>query len=323
MRQRKLYHPLWTHLPAAALLGYVIYRFVVAMPLPDRVPLHFDFAGNPNRWGSPWELFAVFVGLGTLYLGMSILADELWARQESRKTFNWLSLFDEAIIALFAATIAGYGDFRHAVTVPGWATIAAWIGALVIFASVLEYIRPFVPHESNYRPEDTSRLEAEIGAFVEEGKPWVYWEIQNPAWMNWIIAATVVALLFGAYQAFTEAPSAAILLGVLGLALVVVYGGLRVMVTAERLQVRLGIFGVGLLRLRLAELKSVNVHEFSPLREFGGYGIRFNRRMKGYFFRGNRGVLIETESGKKYLIGSDHPERLAAVLDVARRMAGG
>ena len=45
--------------------------------------------------------------------------------------------------------------------------------------------------------------------------------------------------------------------------------------------------------------------------------------MKGYFFRGNRGVLIETESGKKYLIGSDHPERLAAVLDVARRMAGG
>ena len=106
MRPRKLYHPLWTHLPAVALLAYVTYRFIAAMPLPATVPLHFDAAGNPNRWGSPWELFAAFAGLGLLYLGISVLADELWARQESRKAFNWLSLLDEAIIAIFAAIIA-------------------------------------------------------------------------------------------------------------------------------------------------------------------------------------------------------------------------
>lgn len=323
MRPRKLHHPLWTHIPAVALLGYIIYRFVAAMPLPERVPLHFDIAGNPNRWGSPWELFAVFVGLGLLYLGISILADELWARQESRKAFNWLSLFDEATIAIFAAIIAHYGDFRHAVTVPGWTTIAAWIAVSIVLASFLEYMRPFIPHADNYRPEDTSLLESEIGSFVEEGKPWVYWESQNPAWMNWIIAAAIAFMLSGAWQVYRQAPMAAIPLALMTLVFVALYGGMRVMVTPDRIQARLGIFGIPMLKLRLAVITSVQVHEFSPLREFGGYGIRFNRQMKGYFFRGNRGVLIETDPGKKYLIGSDHPERLAAVLDVARRMAGG
>jgi len=321
MRQRKLYHPLWTHLPAAGLLAFVIYRFVAAVPLPDRVPLHFDFAGNPNQWGSAWALLGLVVGLGTLYLGMSILADELWARQEGRKTFNWLSVIDEAVIAFFAVTTAGYGDFRHAVTVPGWTMIAALIAASVIFASVLEYIRPFVPHENRYQPEDTSRLEAEIGAFVEEGKPWVYWESQNAAYLNWIKVAAVILWLYGAYLSFTQARPGPMIAGLVALALLFVDGGLRVTVTPERLQVRMGIIPV--LSLRLAELTSVQVHEFSPLRDFGGYGIRINRRMKAYYLRGNRGVLVETERDKKYLIGSDHPERLAAVLDVARRMAGG
>jgi hypothetical protein len=258
------------------------------------------------------------------WLALFILIDELWARQENRKTFNWLALLDDGIIAGVAAMVTQYGDFRQAsVTAPGWPVVLTWVAGAVAAAAVIEYLRPYVPHERNYQPEDTSRLEAEIGAFVEEGRPWVYCEIQNPAWMSWGIVATVVAFLVGAYQAFAQARADAIVLGLVGLAMVFLYGGLRVMVTPERLQVRWGVFGIPLLRLRLAELTSVQVHEFSPLREFGGYGIRFNRRMKAYYFRGNRGVLVETERGKKYLIGSDHPERLAAVLDVARRMAGG
>jgi len=36
--------------------------------------------------------------------------------------------------------------------------------------------------------------------------------------------------------------------------------------------------------------------------------------MKAYFLKGDRGVKITTRAGKKYLIGSDHPERLAVVI---------
>lgn len=38
--------------------------------LPDRIPIHFDLAGNPNGWGSPKGLFILpVVGLG-VYLMM-------------------------------------------------------------------------------------------------------------------------------------------------------------------------------------------------------------------------------------------------------------
>jgi hypothetical protein len=33
---------------------------------------------------------------------------------------------------------------------------------------------------------------------------------------------------------------------------------------------------------------------------------------------GNRGVFIETNKGKKYLLGSDTPDRLAAVIQSRR-----
>lgn len=93
-----------------------------------------------------------------------------------------------------------------------------------------------------------------------------------------------------------------------------VYGGLRVTVDHQRVVVRLGIFGVRLLRLEAAGLTEVAVQDFSPLQDFGGWGIRRGRGMWAFFFRGTRGVRLQTASGKKYLIGSDHPDRLAAAV---------
>jgi hypothetical protein len=103
---------------------------------------------------------------------------------------------------------------------------------------------------------------------------------------------------------------------------VVFYGGLRVSVTPERVRVRLGFLGIPLLTLKIIDLAEVQVHQFSPLADFGGYGIRFNAQIKAYFLRGNRGVKLTTVRGKNYLIGSDRPERLSAVIQIAKRLAG-
>jgi hypothetical protein len=43
-------------------------------------------------------------------------------------------------------------------------------------------------------------------------------------------------------------------------------------------------------------------------------GIRSNGQMKAYFLRGSTGVKITTLNDKQYLIGSDHPDELNAVL---------
>lgn len=43
-------------------------------PLPDRVPTHFDGAGNPNAWGSPAGIILLPVLAAGLYLLMSLVA---------------------------------------------------------------------------------------------------------------------------------------------------------------------------------------------------------------------------------------------------------
>jgi hypothetical protein len=68
------------------------------------------------------------------------------------------------------------------------------------------------------------------------------------------------------------------------------------------------------LRLKMTDITTVEKQEFSPLRDFGGYGIRMNRDTTAYFLSGNRGVRLTTVRGIKYLIGSNNADRLSEVI---------
>lgn len=58
------------------------------------------------------------------------------------------------------------------------------------------------------------------------------------------------------------------------------------------------------------------VRKYSPLTEYGGWGIRLGAFGKGkaYNISGNKGLQIELTGGKKILIGTNRPEELDAVL---------
>ena len=69
------------------LTGAVIaYALFMHPRLPERVPVHFDLQGNPDRWSSPMELTGVLVGVsafflllfGLLPLFMTRLPPSLW-----------------------------------------------------------------------------------------------------------------------------------------------------------------------------------------------------------------------------------------------------
>ena len=94
---------------------------------------------------------------------------------------------------------------------------------------------------------------------------------------------------------------------------------MRTTVTRERITVRFGTPGYPVLRLSPSDIVEAGLRPYLPLQEFGGYGIRRNSRMTGYFLKGGVGVEIATRQGKRVLIGSDHPERLA---EVVRAVAG-
>jgi len=96
-------------------------------------------------------------------------------------------------------------------------------------------------------------------------------------------------------------------------------GGLRVEVNDESVKVKWGGLRFRILRIPLDSIASIEVNSFRPMRDFGGWGIKGGwtknwKGVAGFFMSGTRGVLIQTKKGKKYLLGSDTPDRLAAVI---------
>ena len=321
---RRLRHPLWTHAVAVTLYGWMLAALWRAAPLPARIPMQFDWSGEPARWGSPWELAAVVILIPLVMIAASVVVDEMSARTEQRKVFDWGALFDEVIVGAIAAMVmahlellGGGGNGRFAI--PWGSMLAMGVGAAAL-AAVLEALRPWHPSEDAVPATDVSGIRSEVAARARAGERWIYWETQNPAYLGILVFGVSALLLVGAWQVWRVLPWAVPEMVIAAAGLALCYGGMRVSVTSERVEARLGMIGLRLLRVPLAELAVSEVRAFSPLRDFGGWGIRYGRGGHGYFWRGNRGVQLRTTQGKQYLVGSDSPERLAAVIAAAREV---
>lgn len=96
---------------------------------------------------------------------------------------------------------------------------------------------------------------------------------------------------------------------------------LEVHVTRELLDVN--FFPLRHKRIRLADILDARPRSFSPIAEFGGWGLRWSVLGNGwgYFMRGSEGVQLILADGKKMLVGSQQPERLASVLQQLRPAA--
>ncbi len=62
-------------------------------------------------------------------------------------------------------------------------------------------------------------------------------------------------------------------------------------------------------------IKSCGARTYRPIREYGGWGVRFGKNGKAYNVSGNRGVQLEFTSGKTLLIGSQQSDVLAAAIN--------
>ncbi len=70
-------------------------------------------------------------------------------------------------------------------------------------------------------------------------------------------------------------------------------------------------------KIPLEDLRDYEARTYSPLKEYGGWGIRWGASGKAYNVGGNRGVRLELSNGERILIGSRRPEELAEALEVA------
>jgi hypothetical protein len=110
-----------------------------------------------------------------------------------------------------------------------------------------------------------------------------------------------------------------------GFAIVVVIAGL---VYSIRLQTEVRADGVYLKMWPLhrsfrhiswSEIERYESKQYGPLREFGGWGIRWAPGKIAYNVSGNRGVWIERTNRRAVLIGSQHAEEFVRAIDEAAR----
>ena len=109
-------------------------------------------------------------------------------------------------------------------------------------------------------------------------------------------------------------------------ALAIVFGiGFPVFAAIARLltEVRPGMLSVRLIPFRgkyipTRDIQSADAREYSPMREFGGWGIRTSGDGgRAYNAYGNMGVQLVLTDGKRVLVGTQRAEELLAALRLA------
>jgi hypothetical protein len=67
-------------------------------------------------------------------------------------------------------------------------------------------------------------------------------------------------------------------------------------------------------RIPLKNVARAYARTYRPLREYGGWGIRYGFDGKAFNMRGNQGVQLVLQNGEKVLIGSQRPAELAEAI---------
>jgi hypothetical protein len=106
---------------------------------------------------------------------------------------------------------------------------------------------------------------------------------------------------------------------VFGIAFPVLFlvGNLTVEVRSDGLYYRFFPFHIRFRRIAPESLVNYEVRTYKPIRDYGGWGIRYGRGGKAYNVSGNRGVMLELSGGERLLIGSQKPEDLANAISLA------
>ena len=63
-----------------------------------------------------------------------------------------------------------------------------------------------------------------------------------------------------------------------------------------------------------ADIRSVEARTYSPLKEYGGWGIRGWGQKKAYNVMGNEGVELKLSNSQQIMIGSQKAQELALAL---------
>ena len=131
-----------------------------------------------------------------------------------------------------------------------------------------------------------------------------------------VVAVIVLAVLSTGAARFV---GAAIGLGSLGLvAAVILSANLETTVDSDAITVAFHFLWPKR-RILVSQVRKAEATKYSPLLDYGGYGVRLGFRGWAFNVSGDEGVLVETSDGSRLMIGSQRPKELEAAIERAKR----
>lgn len=153
---------------------------------------------------------------------------------------------------------------------------------------------------------------------------------QRWLWIFLIFTALFIVILFGHGMikqllfghAWGDRPMSNTVLATVGMVVIIFVVGLILLFYAMKLitEVRdnnlwVQFFPLSRQVISFDSVRRCEVRTYNPIKEYGGWGIRYGKRGKAYNVSGNRGVQLEFHSGKPLLIGSQKPEELERAIN--------
>lgn len=127
-------------------------------------------------------------------------------------------------------------------------------------------------------------------------------------WWLWLIMILVVAFAFYYEESTLERVVALII------PLFLFILNLETEISQEGISVRFFPFHLKKKFFAWDEIAKAEVREYSPLLEYGGWGIRRGRSGRAYNVKGKMGLQLVLKNGKKVLIGTQKAEELKQIL---------
>ena len=90
--------------------------------------------------------------------------------------------------------------------------------------------------------------------------------------------------------------------------------GLDVQLSNEAIHMRFWPFHLKPRTFYFSDIDNAEPVTYSPLKDYGGWGIRYGAKGKAYNVSGKQGVVITLKTGQSILIGSQRHEELSSLI---------
>lgn len=136
---------------------------------------------------------------------------------------------------------------------------------------------------------------------------------QFPDWLRYGVLIFIVILTYVLTKADTvNQPLFLILLACLLLPALIFFWTLETEVDSKNIYIRIKPFMNK--KIPFDEIQSWTVRTYKPIREYGGWGIRWGPKGTAYNIKGDQGLQLVLINGKRILVGTQRQQELARVM---------